>query len=393
MHYAIIGNSLLSVKVAETIRHSNPEAEISLFCPEGVLPYHRHLLASVLLDAKIAQLACVGEDFYAANRIKLVLDKKITKIHPKRKRILTEEKEQIPFDVLIIEDGGDIVFADMKGVQKQGVFHLKTYKDAEQLVSYLSLSEIAIVEINNIVALQAAYNLRKLNKDVIAVIPSGHLLSDLMDKDIADYLVEQLQKEGIRFIFNNAIVEVLGDAEVKAIRLKTGKVLESQLLILSQADKNLDLLNTEDLSKEETNDYVKYEDVFCAKDLAHVLDRSLWDDFLIHQYASAVQGQNIAAVVLNQQPAAIPVPVDRSFDLGEISVSLLGVCKKDEQMTAYMKADYKANAYKKIFVQDGVIKGALLLNNKTDVATLTKLIGEQKNIAEIPGSIVDYQGS
>jgi len=392
MYYALIGNSLLSVKIAEKIRQSDPEGEISIFCPEGVLPYQRHLVASVLADAKIAQLACVSEDFYTTNRIKVVLDKKIAKVHPKRKRILTEDKEQIPFDVLIIEDGGDIVFGDMKGVQKQGVFHLKTFRDAEKLLSFLGLCEIVILEVNNIVALQAACHLRKLNKEVIAVIPSGHLLSDLLDKDVADHLADHLQRSGIRFIYHNAIVEVLGDNEVKAIRLKTGKVLESQLVVLSQTDQSLSLLNVDDLAKEETTDCVKYEDVYCVKDLTRALDRSLWEDFLIHQHVSSVQAQNIVAMILKQPSATITAPLMRSFDVSDLSMHLLGVCKKDDQATAYMKVDYKINAYKKIFVYEGVIKGAVLINNASDAAALSRLIAEGKNISDITGSIVDYQG-
>ncbi|MCX5681576.1 MAG: hypothetical protein NT079_04795 [Candidatus Omnitrophica bacterium] len=87
MNYSIIGNSFLSVKIAEEIRKADSEAEIILFCPEGVLPYHRYLLSSVLLGAKVDQMICAPEDFYALNRIKLVVDKKIAKVHPKRKRV------------------------------------------------------------------------------------------------------------------------------------------------------------------------------------------------------------------------------------------------------------------------------------------------------------------
>ncbi len=393
MHYAIIGNSLLSVKVAQEIRQADQEAEISLFCPEEVLPYYRHLTASLLLDAKIDQIACEAEDFYATHRIKVVLDKKITKVHPKRKRILTEDKEQIAFDVLVIEDGGEFVFADIKGAQKQGVFHLKTAKDAQALVSYLGLVEIAIIEVNTIVALQAAYYMRKLNKDVIIVVPSGHLLADLLDKDVADCLVEQLQKTGIRFIFNNAIVEILGDADMKAIRLKTGKVLESQLVVLSQAEQNLNLLNVEDLSKEETDVCIKYEDVYCVKDLKSVLDRGVWEDSLIYQYASAGQGKNIVETMLSQPLTAILPALERSFDIGDLSVSLLGLGKKSDDMTAYIKADYKVNTYKKVFLQDGIVKGAALVNNQKDVAGLLQLITEQRNIKDMGMAIFEGEGA
>jgi len=257
----------------------------------------------------------------------------------------------------------------------------------------LGMFEIAILEVANTMTLQAACLLRKLNKEVIVVVPSGHLLSDILDKDVADHLADQLQKNGIRFIYHNAIVEVLGDGEVKAIRLKTGKVLESQCVVLSQGERSLSLLNTDELSKEEIDACVKYEDVYCAKDLGRILDRSLWEESFIHQYASMTQAQNIAAMIFSQSANPMTVPLDRTFDLDDISVHLLGSCKKNEQTTAYMKADYKSNAYKKVFVNDTIIKGAVLVNYPSDASTFSRLIAEGKDIADIQGSIVDHQGN
>lgn len=393
MNYSIIGNSLLSARTAEELRKRNPEAEISLFCPEGLLPYHRYLLAGVLSGATLDQIACASQDFYAANRINVVTDKKITKVHPKRKRILTEAKEQMPFDVLIIEDGGAFTAPDIKGTQKKGVFHLKTFEDAQKAVAYLGLAEIAIVEADNIVALQAACQLKQLGKDVIVVSPSPHILADILDKDVADYLTEQLQKQGLRFVFNNGIAEVLGDADAKAIRLKTGKVLESQIIIFSQADKNLSLLNTDDLSKEETNDFIRYEDVYCAKDLKTSADRSVWEDFFIGQYALALQGRNIAECFTGQPGVALDVPIERAFNLGNSSVVLLGTAKKNDVMSAYMKVDYKVDAYKKIFVENDIVKGAALINRKEDIAPLLQLMNEKKNIQSLGLGVIDYKGA
>lgn len=393
MNYSIIGNSLLAVKAAEELRKKNPEVEISLFCPEGVLPYHRHLLAGVLSGATLDQITCAAQDFYTANRINVITDKKVTKIHPKRKRILTETKEHIPFDVLIVEDGGAFTAPDIKGAQKQGVFHLKTFEDAQKAVAYLGLAEIAIVEVDNIIALQAACQLKQSGKDVIVVSPSPHILADILDKDVADHLMEQLQKQGLRFVFNNGIVEVLGDADAKAIRLKTGKVLEAQIIVFSQAEKNLSLLNTEDLSKDETNDFIKYEDVYCAKDLKMSADRSVWEDFFIGQYALGIQGKNIAEGIAGQPAAALEMPVERTFDLGGASIVLLGIAKKNDTMSAYMKVDYKVDAYKKIFVQDDVVKGAALMNRKEDILPLLQLMRDQKNIQGLGFGVIDYKGA
>ncbi len=392
MHYVVIGNSSFSFEVAQGIRHADQASEISLFCPEGVLPYYRHALPSLILGAADDQMICASKDLYAQQNISLVMDKKIVRVQPKRKRLLTADKEQIPFDILIIEETGPFVLPDFKGVQKQGVFHLKTFEDTKKMVDCAGLTDTAIVEVHSFLGLQAACHLRKIEQEVIAVVPGNHLFADLLDKDVADYIVEQCQKKGLRFIFNNAITEVLGDAEAKAIRLKTGKVLESEIVVFGHADRQQNLFNTEELFHQENDYYTQYEDVYCAKDLMHFLDKTVWEESFVSRYATSEHAACFVAGLMKQPLLTIPIPAIRSVQVDDLLVSLLGSCKKGDNRVAYLKADYKANLYKKIFIEDNVIKGAVLINDQVGEAAVANLVREAVTISSIPGSIVDYQG-
>lgn len=392
MNYAIIGNSSLSFETAQKIRRADEAGEITIFCSEGTTPYYRHKLSSLFLGDKPEQIVCACEDLYVQQRIQLVTDKKVARVQPKRKRLLFENKEQVPFDILLIEDIGPFVLPDLKGIQKKGVFHLKTFEDAKAMVEYVGLTDIAIVEVNSFAALQIACNLRKVEQEVIAVVPGAHLLSDLLDKDVADYITEQCQKKGLRFIFNNAVTEVLGDAEVKAIRLKTGKVLETEIVVFSQAERQQNLFNTEELFHQENDCYTQYEDVYCAKDLLRSLDRTVWDELFVSQYALPGQAESLVAGIMKQPLPTISAPIVRSTQVDDLIISLLGRCKKGDDQVAYMKADYKMNVYKKVFVEEGVVKGATLLNAQAGEAALIKLMQDSVAISSIQGSIVDYQG-
>lgn len=392
MHYVIIGNSSFSFEVAQGIRHVDQASEVSLFCPEGVLPYYRHALPSLILGMADDQMVCAPNDIYAQQHINLVMDKKIIRVQPKRKRLLTEDKEQIPFDVLIIEGIGPFVLPDFKGVQKQGVFHLKTFEDTKKMVDCVGLTDTAIVEVHSFLGLQVACHLRKIEQEVIAVVPGNHLFADLLDKDVADYIVEQCQKKGLRFVFNNAITEVLGDAEAKAIRLKTGKVLESEIVVFGHADRQQNLFNTEELFHQENDYYTQYEDVYCAKDLVHFLDRTFWEESFISQYAAAGHAACLVAGLTKQPLLTIPAPAVRSVQVDDLLISLLGSCKKDDNRVAYMKADYKVNLYKKILTEENVVKGAVLINDQASEAAVANLVREAAAISSVSGAIVDYQG-
>ena len=51
----------------------------------------------------------------------------------KRKKIFTDDKEQIDYDVLVVTDTPENRFPDIKGVNKAGVFGFKKLKDIEEI--------------------------------------------------------------------------------------------------------------------------------------------------------------------------------------------------------------------------------------------------------------------
>ncbi len=225
---AILGGSLSALKVIEEIRASGTENEIIFFSPEGQLPYDQNFLISFLnQETNSKQIFYKAQDFYKEQGVGLILDKKFGRVNFRRNQITTEEKEAIAYDVLVIADVIDWKLPDIKGNNKTGVFGFNQLTQVNEIIKMLPLIETVTIQAVSPTALSMAAAFKKLKKEVL-VISSGPIEADL----------QTLEAGGIQFIAENSIAEILGDADAKAIRLKSGKVFASDLIVFEETRPN-----------------------------------------------------------------------------------------------------------------------------------------------------------
>ena len=77
--------------------------------------------------------------------------------------------------------------------------------------------------------------LSQLKKEVTVISSSTGLMPDFFDEETGLLLKQILEGKGIRVFSENAIEEILGDVEVKAVKLKSGKVLGCDTVIFDEA--------------------------------------------------------------------------------------------------------------------------------------------------------------
>jgi len=208
----VIGNSIAGVKALETIRGFDTECSLTIFALDGFYPYNRDLFADYFLKKiKESKLSYKPKEFYEQSRINVILERQISRVNFKNKRIFTQEKDQIDFDVLIIVDTHQVKFPDIKGTGKTGVFALRKLSDLKKMITAFPLIETVVIETNSPQGLRMADAFKKTGKEVI--------------------------------VLDNSVAEILGDAEVKAIRLKSGKVLAAEMVIFAETPPDLRVFN------------------------------------------------------------------------------------------------------------------------------------------------------
>jgi len=212
----IIGNSAAGTAVAQALREGDKDARVTIVTDEPFLGYDRRRVLE-FLDGKIKErdLAFRGKDFYADLGIELLTGRKVIEICVHRKRVSFKDADPLEFDYLVIASGKREALPELKGIQKEGVMGLNGLVETKHIMERLPICHTVLIAGGGPVANALARILASRKIDV--------KFFGSLDPAI----------EGVEVINDNPILEVLGDSEIKAVRLSNHKVVGASLLIFA----------------------------------------------------------------------------------------------------------------------------------------------------------------
>ena len=391
----IIGNSIAGVKAIEEIRSRDKESEITLFLEDSHLPAHNYLFGDFLMKAITEdKIFYKPGEFYKENNVHIISGKKIGRVDFKKNRVVTLEKEQFPFDALLITDTSNHRFPEIKGTAKMGVFGLKRLSDIKDILAILHLVDCAVIQADSIEGLKIACSLKKRVKEVILIIPSSHVLFSLLDKGPAEVIEKCLEQNAIRIVKENAVSEILGEGEVKAVRLKTGKVLASQMAVIADTKTDLRYFSESSLKMNQgilVDDFFQTNipNVFAAGGACEMPAQGICN-FSADPFSLREQGR-VAGLNMSGQATAYQEPLRfLSFDLLGVPVVFIGKTKRQEGFRELTHIDAEKNIYRKIFLKDGRLAGALLINDSQDRDKILNLIREKTDISNLSPALEGF---
>jgi len=369
----ILGNSIAGIKAAEVIGYHLSDIEITMLSFEPEYPYCTNLFCDFIQKKKtLKEILYKPVEFYKDKKINVVMDKVFNRVNFNKKKIFTEDKQQFDYDTLIITDSPKHKFPDIKGVNKEGVFGFKRLQDINTAITLLSVNESVAVEAQGFLGLQMALAFSRYKKEILLVIPSGSFLSALLSSSYQEWLLKILQDHGITTIINNKIFEVLGDTDVKAVRLESGKIYASQLVLFDTTTFDLRAYEDERLKmgfQIEVNECFESSipNVFV---LGEISNRSV--------FSLEEQGAFLGAYLTGKKENAIKNKIAEDYittDYG--SMILLGNLDAPGDLISREELIQEKNSYKKIFFKEDVLVGAFLVNADEEKNTYLHTIGEK----------------
>src|SRR3989338_8968817 len=133
--YAIIGNSAAGLAAIESIRRIDKSSKIINISREPHRPYSRCLLSYYLAGQYGKDILWIRpEDYYLKFGSEPLLNTAVTAIDIKSRTVVTSGKKKITFDTLLIASGASAKSLGIPGVDKKGVFVLRTLDDADGIL-------------------------------------------------------------------------------------------------------------------------------------------------------------------------------------------------------------------------------------------------------------------
>ena len=365
----VLGACAAAVKAAQEIQKKNSEDTVVLYSLDGSKPLNQDGIAAFLGKKKT-----LGELDYPTGDLKIETEQKISKVNLKRKRLYLENKEQVAFDQMVIAETGAWKFPEIKGTNKTGCFILKGRKNLEKILDQISLSEDIIFQSETPEGLACALALTKRERTVTLAYTGRSLLPGMTDPEMEAAFVAYCATQGLVVYPRVSIAEILGDAELKAVRLSSGKVLAAQCVLFPEARPDVRIFSEPPELRHgllDIND--KYETTVSG---IYALGPCAQGDFLSTAEAEYHAGR-LAQVLAVETPITEAPLKDFSLHLEGLHLARLGNLQGAEGVVEQVYWQKEPFIWKKFWVRHNCLQGVLLVNAPEDEAKLREYLTQR----------------
>lgn len=347
--YVIVGGGVSAGYAArEFSKQGVQPGELAVISKEGVAPYERPALSKAYLFPEgAARLpgfhVCVGSggerllpEWYTEKGISLILNTEIVKADLTSKTLTSAAGETFTYKYLIIATGSTtlkLTDFGVEGANAKNILYLREIDDADQLVEAIKAKKngTAVVVGGGYIGLELSAVLKINNFDVKMVYPEPWCMPRLFTSEIAAFYEGYYAKKGVSIIKGTVAVGFTSNdnGEVKEVKLKDGRVLEADIVVVGVGARPLTNLFKGQVEEEKggikTDAFFKTSvpDVYAVGDVA-TFPMKLYGDIrrvehVDHSRKSAEQA--VKAIFASEQGKEIeaydylPYFYSRSFDL------------------------------------------------------------------------------
>jgi len=276
-HIVIIGNGIAGNSALSAIRRLDREVKITLVSEEEVPLYSPCLFYRYLeRETERPRLFLKNLEDYSSEGANLILGHTATRIDVRSKDVIIGD-ENVHFDKLILATGSEALVPPIRGVDKKGVFALKTMNDADRISKYMATRVVVVG--SGPIGLEAAISLRKRGAEVYLVEILDRVMPRLFDEAPSSILREILDSNGITVLTEERVSEIRGDGIVSSVATDRRQIKCDLVIMGAGVRPNVELarkagLKIGDLGGVKTDDYgrTSAEDVYACGDCTESRD-------------------------------------------------------------------------------------------------------------------------
>jgi NADPH-dependent 2,4-dienoyl-CoA reductase/sulfur reductase-like enzyme/rhodanese-related sulfurtransferase len=175
------------------------------------------------------------EGFDSRYRVEVRLHTEALEIDRAGKRVRArgpEGEAWLPYDKLVLAQGGNPVTPDVPGTDSPHVFRLWTVPDMDRLHGFIEKERprTAVVVGGGFIGLEMAEAFRKrgLETTVVELLPS---VMAVMDRELGAMVARELEENGVRVVTGTGLAAV--HAEERTVELSDGRRMPADLVLLS----------------------------------------------------------------------------------------------------------------------------------------------------------------
>jgi p-cumate 2,3-dioxygenase ferredoxin reductase component len=374
----IVGAGQAGARTAEAMRGAGHVGVITLLGEEPHLPYERPQLSKDMLLRPNAQVAPIKTaEAWSSLGVELHLGAKAIQCDLADSRVALADGRAFAFDRLVIATG---VRPRQLATQKQNtppLLYLRTMEDAAAAKEAFAPGKHIVMIGGGVIGLETAAAANAAGCDVTVVEIGQTLLARALPGLAAAFLLRRHRRAGVDFVFGVGVERL----ESEAVILTSGKRLAADLVVVGiGAEPNFELaermgLDARDGICVDAFGATQAPGVYAAGDVTAQWNPRCQSWSRIETWANA-QNQAIAlGKTLAGQPTAYADPVWFWTDQYEANVQIVGDMSCGDILA---RGDIESESFTLLNMDEGIVRGAVTINRRPDMAALRKLVARAK---------------
>lgn len=384
--YVILGNGAAGLSAAKAIRERDLTGSVIMISNEPYSTYNRPMLTKALAAGlKAEEIAVEEESWYKENNIHQILGKEVKAIDEKEKEVELSDGTKLKYTKLIYALGSECFVPPIPGADREGVIAIRRMSDIEKIESMLERVNHAVVIGGGVLGLEAAWELRKLKKEVTVLELAPQIMGRQLDAAASEMLVNISEAAGISIHTGVQISEITGEESAKGVSLADGRVFPAELVIISAGVRaNTALAGTAGVEINRgilvnANMETSVENIYACGDCAEFegINYAIWPQAL-------EQGETAGANAAGEKKEYTTVSAGLSFHGMNTSLYAIGDNGKDSGKK-YRTAEFKdelRKQYEKYYFFNNRLCGAILIGDTSKMARVTEAVEKKQTFQE-----------
>lgn len=366
----MIGNGMAGIRtIEEILERDDQKFEITIIGKEPYPNYNRIMLSNIL-QKKMTQTDIIMNDFdwYESHDIHLVIDDPVTEVDKLQKQVMTQSGLTFEYDICIFATGSKAFTLPIPGSTFPSVIGWRTLEDTEKMIEIAKTKKHAIVIGGGLLGLECARGLLDQGMEVTVIHLADWLMEMQLDKKAGMLLQTDLIAQGMKFKLNASTEEIIGDTDVTGIRLADGTKLLADLVVMAVGIRPYNEVARQcglEVNRGiVVNDYLQTSD-----DSIYAIGECAEHNGLVYGLVAPLyeQGQVLADYLTDRETTGYHGSTTfTSLKVSGCDLYSAGYIKEDDITKGIEMFDSVNMYYKKVFLREGKLVGAVLYGDVAD---------------------------
>ena len=229
----IVGSGAAGSACAETLRREGFAGWIVMVTADEEAPYDRPMLSKGLIsgDSPAKYLPLRPPSFYDSLGIEVVTGTRIDRLDPNELTVTTADGKRMTADMVLLATGGVPRRLDLPGADLEGVYTLRSHRDAEAIIAACEDASDAVVLGAGFIGMEVAAQLRQRGLSVCVVDPVAEPLEPVLGPEMGAWMRSIHEEEGTTFRMKHKPELIAGERGARQVRLDDGSTLPADLVV------------------------------------------------------------------------------------------------------------------------------------------------------------------